>query len=381
MAKTEGNSSGRNRPYYFRGCKGKKSSTNIDSLSDELVFDILLNLPAEDIYENAVLVCRRWSHMIRTRDFVKEHILHHSIPGLLILDYNREKKKNPSIFVAIRQGRIEISEFNYKMRGNILACCNGLILEFYISKHALVITNPATKQHFDVPRFGHPNCSSMAYSAVSMKYKVVLTYHHGGDVSTLRCVIATVGVDKSWRDVCLQHLSFEAKNYLYMNPITTGGFLHWTRRHTHTSVVTLNVETETITQYPVPQGQDYDRRYKYYLSTGKSLSLFISNGSFSMEVWEMKSDTGEWSEMCTVDLESRKNEFEKLRCDKCPTLFYLAPASWLKYPEVVVLRVSHPSCVCIAYNVTTDEIDFLNLGSNCNNYEFELHTKTLAWLN
>ncbi|EYU46246.1 hypothetical protein MIMGU_mgv1a017669mg, partial [Erythranthe guttata] len=338
----------------------KKEDFNINyrALPYDLVFDVLLHLPEEDIYDNAMLVCRRWSHIIRSRDFVNAHRARHSTPGLLILDYSLHQKGKKTLGFCGNETR--------QNRDCRFASCNGLILEYdNFSKRAHKITNPEINQRFVVPpiypQMPYHRFSSIAYSAASMEYKVVYIYDRDEDASTLRCVIATVGVDNSRRDVCTQHLSPEAKGQLYRNKTTTTeGFAHWTDAKTHTLVLTLNVETETFTQYPVPQGQD-NYGDKYYLSTGKSLTLFDSGSNFFMEVWEMKLETGEWTKMYKIDLEAQKCNFEHFRSKGCSFPFALKPVGWLKYREVLVLRFSHMTRFCVAYNVLTKEFDYFKL--------------------
>lgn len=125
----------RSRPYYFRRCKhtslSLSSTTNINSLPDELVFLILLQLEVEEIYNSAMLVCRRWYKIVRAQDFVQEHV-NHSSSGLLIL----EDRILGDITFKILSGRgRRIHTFkrprifgdNLKFWGT----CNGLTLEEY----------------------------------------------------------------------------------------------------------------------------------------------------------------------------------------------------------------------------------------------------------
>ncbi|KAL9169145.1 hypothetical protein ABFS82_04G060300 [Erythranthe guttata] len=295
--------------------------TEIDNLPYDLVFQILIHLPAEYIYDNAMLVCRRWYRMIRTQEFIRAHF--------------NLRTTQPDFSVTTRN-------------------------------------EPAIKTHFVVPRFSQqmswlPDCRSytIAYSAASMHYKVVVAYTY--PYLQVRCAILTMGVDKFWRDVCTEHLPPESKFYVTNNPIATEGFIHWVPPDGQTRILTLNVETETITQYPVPRAHDYEQIDKCYLSTGKSLSLFFVCSDFSMDVWEMESRTGEWSKMCSIDLEHL-------------SLSRLSPVGWLKCREVVVFHLPDPTRVRIAYDVRTQEIDLFNLGSGHNNYEFEIHTKSFVGL-
>ncbi|KAL6524410.1 hypothetical protein OROHE_016081 [Orobanche hederae] len=65
----------RTRPFYFRRCE-RARATDLESLPDELLSSILVRLPADYLHHIARLVCRRWSHMIRSDAFVNNQIQH-----------------------------------------------------------------------------------------------------------------------------------------------------------------------------------------------------------------------------------------------------------------------------------------------------------------
>ncbi|KAL9176235.1 hypothetical protein ABFS82_02G165700 [Erythranthe guttata] len=224
----------RSRPYYFRVCKRNKNSQIMDSLPDELLFHILLQLPAEDI-PNAAVVCRKWYRTTRARDFVHAHRSHHSVSGLVIHELTTDRLNcHPPVFVSMRNGRFDVSNFVHQIRGFVWCSCNGLILEYdFVSpEHDLLITNPITNQRLVVPpfppRISNHNMSGIAYSPASMEYKVVHTYYDEKDV--FQCAVLTVGgVDdkSSWRRICTRHLSPSSKTLLLNDPIITLGFIHW----------------------------------------------------------------------------------------------------------------------------------------------------------
>ncbi|GFP94978.1 hypothetical protein PHJA_001642200 [Phtheirospermum japonicum] len=126
-------------------------TTNIESLSDDVIFDILVRVPAQDIYDAARLVCRKWHKMIHTHNFIHAH-LSQSTCGLLIQNQSYIGRKPNSVTMQIK-GRIEISKMSCKIEPRVWSSCNGLILELHENYIDLYITNPVTKQHFSVPRF------------------------------------------------------------------------------------------------------------------------------------------------------------------------------------------------------------------------------------
>ncbi|KAL3619642.1 hypothetical protein CASFOL_034554 [Castilleja foliolosa] len=233
----------------IRSCKRLNLlEANINSLPDEIVFDILVRIPAQDIYGAVRFVCRKWNQMIRTHKFVNTH-LQHSTYGLL-LKKRVAQSTQLTVMTFSRQGQIELTRLNYEPEHHIwCSSCNGLILECELSNYAtFYIVNPVTMQRFSLPppvylSSGLGFCfPTIAYASLSMKYKVVRVYYSAGQRG---CTILTVGVDKFWRPVCGKHLSLEANKNFTFRPLTTEGFVHWAKRGNY--VLTLNLETEIIT--------------------------------------------------------------------------------------------------------------------------------------
>ncbi|KAL3615465.1 hypothetical protein CASFOL_041126 [Castilleja foliolosa] len=364
----------------------KNGRSNINSLPDEIVFDILARVPAQDIYGAVRSVCLKWNQMIRTHKFVNTH-LHHSTYGLLI--QKRIQRSLKLTFMSLsRQGQIELRSLNYDLEHRIwCSSCNGLILECEReNKLALYITNPVTMQRFSLPPFALLDpyvgfyYSAIAYASLSMEYKVVGVYRNREYL--WGCTILTVGVDESWRPVCAQHLSLEAKENLAVRQLTTEGFVHWAYKGN--CVLTLNVETEIITEYRVPSSDD-DR--VFYFSTGKYLSMLIEHGGWSWEVWEMKPETGEWTQLPEIDLKDRMYEIfegssERSRIYKSAALIGspIFPVGWLEYREVLVYLVSCSAQhrIRIVWNIQLKELEFVDLGFSSKVIFF--HRNSLSWL-
>ncbi|KAL3624451.1 hypothetical protein CASFOL_031119 [Castilleja foliolosa] len=376
----------RSHSYYLRSLK-----KNINSLPDEIVFDILVQIPAQDIYNTVSPVCRKWYQMIHTHTFVNTN-LHRSTYGLLI--QNRSSEPFTLTFMALsRQGRVELTRLNYEPEFTMWCNgCNGLILETERDDpFVLYITNPVTMQRSPlplspIPLFGMGFLfSAIAYASLSMKYKVIRSYQ---DNSIRFCSILTIGVEESWRPVNTQHLSLETKSVLLCRPLTTEGFVHWVDKVNY--VLTLNVETEIITAYLVPSpcsGERHGYNY-YYLPTVKYLSLLIWR-EWSWEVWEMKPETGEWTNLPGIELSDRKCEilewFSK-RDSKSDGYSdgRLEPVGWLEYGEVLVCCITfiyeHDNHrVCIVWNIRSKEIEYLELPFSTW-VAFFHHRNSLLWL-
>ncbi|KAL7159890.1 hypothetical protein ABFS83_01G057700 [Erythranthe nasuta] len=375
-------------------------ATNIESLPHEMVFEILLRLPAEDIRNEARFVCKKWYEITGTRKFVYAH-LHHSPTGLIIQSYRNRDRPN---FVATRRGKIEKSRMLFRsiyapdteFANLFWSGCNGLLLLCDLCgedrcSETLYVTNPATNQHFPLPKCIGPayRNSGMAYSAASTAYKVVATPYNF-ESGKLDCVILTAGVDYSWRPVRTQHLSLEVRKILKGIPLTTDGFIHWTdKEQPGARVLTLNVETEVITESRVdPQCCYRSERLKYYLSRGRSLTLLVSCGGLSWEFWNLEPETGEWTKQHNIDLESREGELVNLihrsrggpNSYPPPTPLHLVPIGWLNNGDVLAFHGWHPSSLCFLYNVRTLTIDSFGMEDHWHNLIFTSHRNSLVSL-
>ncbi|KAL3615565.1 hypothetical protein CASFOL_041226 [Castilleja foliolosa] len=357
-------------------------ATTIESLPDELIFEILVRVPAQDLYDSTRLVCREWYNMIQTRNFAHSHF-QRSTPGHLIVGWFKREQT----FITMQKGRIEMSKLNYGFNHIVLTSCNGLLLEKRhgnLNLNELYIANPVTKQRFALPPFisgkeTDREMLSLAYVDSSRAYKVVRVSYSSRDSNDLVCAIMTVGVDTDWtRRVSTQHLSLKAKELLYEFPLTTRGFFHWVRNGISEYVLTMNVESEIITQIPGPCLRN-DGRYVRcsYLPMGSYLSMFIDRDEFSWEVWKMKPETGEWTKMLNIDLEPQK--LPKHLSSKSR----LQPVGWSNSREVFfygICFIDSPSGtrMSIAYNVGTREMDSGKL-KTCPS-SFLNHIGSLLWL-
>ncbi|CAA0828476.1 Unknown protein [Striga hermonthica] len=377
------------RTYYPWSCK-RKSPTSLESLPDELLFEILSRVPGQDIYE-ARLVCRKWYRKIHNRNFINAQ-LEHATHGLLLRSQNPE---TDSFLIHAAGGRAEMSKFRCQRTCLVHTSCNGLMLEFEKQNmDNIYVSNPATGQIFVLPLYVGGVSSfelwGIAYASVSMEYKVVLPILTG-PFTKEKCYILTVGVDKSWRAVDLGHLSSKATRAFMSTPVITEGFIHWFTVYSNIGL-TLNVETEIFTETPglTPSRRISDHQRNIYLPTGKYLSLLRPCGEFSWQVWEMRPEIGEWRKMGSVCLESQRRRFKQLGLIQ-PTevntrpLFKLrtdvVPVGWVKYMEVLALSSADVIRRTIfTFNLVTGEFDEMELPSVRLDYTIMLHKSSLVWL-
>ncbi|KAL3629266.1 hypothetical protein CASFOL_026488 [Castilleja foliolosa] len=341
--------------YYLRSCK-RKRLTDIESLPDELLFEVLVRLEAQHIYDSARLVCSKWYHMIHSHTFIYTH-LQRSTYGLLF----QSKCRGDSVFMAVGEsGRVEIFKNMYnKLKCPVRTSCNGLVLECqdWINKD-FYVSNPATRQIFTLPHIVgyllHYEFIAIGYAAASMEYKAVVLLSRPPRMKKICFILTTIGVDNSWRIIDKESASFAANQLFFSTPLITEGFVHF--YHTASNeVLTLNLETEIITDTSGPTPKGKRNQWNTYLSTGKYLSLLRPCGDFCWEVWEMKPKIDYvWRKVFDISLEAHKcSIFQRFGFKGYEVLI---PTGWLKYPEILVFSISPIRPQVLMYNLLTREI-------------------------
>ncbi|KAL3643124.1 hypothetical protein CASFOL_013939 [Castilleja foliolosa] len=349
--------------------------SSLSSLPDDVWFEILSHLPANDIYDLARLVCWNWYRMIYTHTFIYAN-LQYTPYGLLFICRESPGRKLTPLLVTMQQGRIEMSKFSDAFSPLWWSTCNGLILSGLSGARGCrtyCIANPITNQVFALPPVPAPSIicwlCGIGYAPVSMEYKVVI--RTPGSKSPWG--IITPGVDSSWRVVDTDHCGL-LPGMVQRPPLITEGYMHWTfHGKDRNQVLSLDVETEIVTKSCVPL--NYDREYDHwnYLSTGRYLTLLITYGNCLWQVWEMKS--GEWRKLEGVVVDLGTQMFEQ---------FKLFPVGWLKYLEVLVLRVVSLSTRRVQnflYSLVTKETTLLEFPDlQCEDINPVVHKNSLVWL-
>ncbi|KAL3619907.1 hypothetical protein CASFOL_034819 [Castilleja foliolosa] len=380
---------GQQMGYCLRRCKRRKSlimnmESSLSFLPDELWFQILAYLPAEDIYDLSRLVCWKWYRMIYNHTFIHTN-LQNTPYGLLFSCSNLESPKTFAYLLTLKQGRIETSKLSDAFAPKCWNTCNGLLVACSLKNYRSImfyIANPITGQVFSLPPTPARPCltwlCSIGYTSVSMEYKVVVT----SPTYTSQWVIITPGVDSSWRVIRKDHISLP--RIMMCNPLITEGFMHWTfggirdGRKFGNQVLSLDVETEILTKSCVPLNYDGEYDHWNYLSTGRYLTLLITYGECLWQVWEMKSENGggEWRKLDGVIIDLGTQMFQQFG-------FELVPVGWLKYLEVLVLRAISRAPYQVhnfLYNLLTKETNLLELPIQCEPSNPVVHKNSLVWL-
>ncbi|KZV15083.1 F-box/kelch-repeat protein-like [Dorcoceras hygrometricum] len=330
-------------------------------LPQEMVFHILLKLPALVIGDVMRHVCREWNLMIRSPDFIHHHLRNSNCGILLQPIYPAQN----GIYIEIRGGCLEIFKFDCGLEFLGYNSCNGLVLVPHPTDGDVVcVSNPLTKQQvFLPPYFGERGpliYFALAFVEASMEYKVVNACCRE-PFTNKQIAVLTIGVDRVWRHIDIEHLPLTTRAAFRGFPLVTGGYVHWIGK---TFVLTLNVETVTFCEFPMPR---LEERFGDFLPMGSNLSVVYGSNKFFKDVWEMNSETGEWTKLLSFDLEPvhyrLKDFFGKYK--------ELIILGWLAVREVLALSTSYDQTRCIAYNLKTGEIQSFDLDTYGPNNDYK----------
>ncbi|XP_027069805.1 putative F-box protein At3g52320 [Coffea arabica] len=375
----------------------KKKVLCMPRLPQEIVFNILLCLPADILYNVMRYVCREWYNVIRDPVFANAHVLKSDRGSLIWTGPNRLGV--PYVELMKPRDLIEMTRVRFPDFGGMLvSSCNGLVCYTTVKRsYYHYIANPVTKEIVRIPTASEvPWISCLGYTSSSKEYKLV---EFNGGHERLDCGILTLGVDKEWRFLDATNQTLKIKRFLIevlvgSQVATDDGFVHLPH---YSFNLTLDLESETFFLCSVPNCSNTEREDMKYFGTGRSLCFMDRKGKFSWELWLLKNvPTGDWTKLATIDLGSQE---QWLRQSLCPQGFRLGPIGWLKDGEIAIFHVNYdpsfgnltlfhdaeaqPLRNCIAYNVKTGAMNSYQLDEDDNFYSggsYVPHVKSLVSL-
>ncbi|KAG9150582.1 hypothetical protein Leryth_008051 [Lithospermum erythrorhizon] len=107
----------------------KKQLKSIAALPEEILFNILLLLPADVLYAVMRFVCRQCYMIINDPAFLNTHSLRPS--SILLVQYREFDAR----FLLVGERDIKISDIKFQFPGRVMSSCNGLTLvwtEYFI---------------------------------------------------------------------------------------------------------------------------------------------------------------------------------------------------------------------------------------------------------
>ncbi|KAK9291881.1 hypothetical protein L1049_019832 [Liquidambar formosana] len=170
-------------------------------LPEEIIFQILIRLPAEFLYHCGKYVCKTWREIIRDPRFKERHLLFSRSSVFIQESY----ESFDASFIESEEGEVRVKPLERQFPGQMLASCEGVSLFYY--HHCLdflYIVNPVTKKAIIIP---FPSLIHVAW----IGYFRMARIPHTGEFKVLcRCkdqnvrfhwLVLTVGTNATWRRI------------------------------------------------------------------------------------------------------------------------------------------------------------------------------------
>ncbi|XP_057496917.1 F-box protein At3g08750-like isoform X2 [Actinidia eriantha] len=376
------------RKFQTIACSNRKEKSCVASLPEEIVFFILVRLPADILYNSAQYVCWQWYSIIRNPCFIYEHLLRSTTSGLFI-QYDR--LPYTPCFAELGKRNATVTEVSFPFPIEVLATCDGLVLFrdrqnrdgpvlFSNRKNMTIrVANPLIKKVATVPPLTvqgyHYSYFSLVRARSTREYKVVFAYGSNLRIEDFDCMVVTLGKDHAWK-LIKNKFPNSCRKLFCCRALSKGGFLYWAH-FDFPFVVTLDVESEMFYEFPIPAAL-CEGRYTvpYYLTRGKSLSCMVqflgSPGIMFWDVWDLCDPmSGEWKKLYRIEWDfknSRPRQVFKGLPSRSAVMSDILPIAWVNNGEVVLFCVSCSPGPYVAYNVKTGET-----------FTFGSHTSYVWW--
>lgn len=364
----------------------ENTSVVVPPIPLEVIFSILLCLPADILYHVMRYVCRQWRSIIHSHTFVSA-LLARSSTGLLVRDCYYSQRENVD-FLEMTEGGVKMSKVLFPFPCAVSSSCNGLVLavaerlnaegERY---HVYHLVNPLTKVAYMIPSLHKPSeimaRTAITYVASVEKYKVVRSYYDEG--FTCICTMLTVGIDKAWRQIKTDYISHSVIGILDSIPKSAQGAFYWAEM-VYPYVLKLDAETEIFHLILLPVYQD--RSSFHFAIKGNSLSLITRCSTNSWNVWVLQgSSTKDWIKLHNINLacDTHASNLARLIDDDTGTNT-LYPSNWMKDGELLVFHLERSS-KCIVYNVKTEELSAFEREREACYHSSLQHVSSLVSLN
>ncbi|CAK7355336.1 unnamed protein product [Dovyalis caffra] len=338
------------------GNKSNGSIPPLPLLPEEIILTILMLLPARTLHKKMIYVCKQWYNIIRDPIFINKH-LKRSRTCLLMKSHQLESK---SVFIMEKGEKgFGFEEIRFPTTKIVHpTSCDGLIL-FNDKKrliNTLYVLNPVTRQHVSLPRldwsqleFGFSCC--LTKSSVGGDYKVVCRWH-----VSCNLMIVTVGKSNAWRSISTKTLRSDDQKILLTDMIAVDGFVHWVNWWKPLHVVTLEVDSESLSRSPLPEELKKDRCF--FKTTGNFLSALTEQpcNGLLWDVWRfLDCKKGVWTKLYNIKFEPQRHmPHIVLGANKKIRLY---PIGWVDNGDVLILACWLEETLkdSIAYNVKTGE--------------------------
>ncbi|KAK9669750.1 hypothetical protein RND81_13G152000 [Saponaria officinalis] len=300
--------------------KQSEDESHTFRLPEEILFNILLRVPAKLLHEVVRCVSTQLFGIVTDPMFVRKH-RQMSNAGFLIQNV---KDKSKISYIEADTTRLKLTEIQLPLPAPFMGSFNGFVLLHDLTKpYIFHVMNPVTKVNFSLPPMtGFCNYNSQVGFGITSSglYKVV----HISAKSTAKRVLMrvfTLGVDTTWLFIDLKGISIGLKEmHAFMFcPRFIAGFIYWIN-FLHFTGVALDVDTEIIYRFSPPEDlirEDIVRNDDTsirFLSMGTCLGLFRqSQGGDTWRFWKLTCvKTNEWTEMARINIQPLLSRVDKM---------------------------------------------------------------------
>ncbi|KAF5206489.1 F-box protein [Thalictrum thalictroides] len=270
----------------------------INILDDDILVDILTRVSAKSL-DQIRYFSKYCFNMISDPYFVQQHNLHCSDYGFIIHEKPSNYSKNSTkYFIKMNDGSSggkigQQYNLSNVLKGNILACCNGLVLLQSCDKSILRVVNPTTKQQLKLQHFdlicNNREFYGFAFVPSTHEYKIARLHTESMD---LKCelVVLNSSHDLQWRSIDGPSITM-TKGFQY-RPYSVGGVLYWIG-YSQRMVLCLDVGAEKFYQTTLPDFISLSKGR--IIGMGSFLCLLKYVAPDQLDIWILKNfRTGEW---------------------------------------------------------------------------------------
>ncbi|CAL5035817.1 unnamed protein product [Urochloa decumbens] len=285
-------------------------------IPDDVIFDILLRLPARSIIRFKS-VCKAWLAMLSSRRFVDAHLEFSKVrPSMLIVpgEFSRRTAFQFQVgYYRYNGGDVAEVLHNERIAADERTCCGGQV-QFSKPLHCdglilvstydqITVCNPATREFLTLPKasagvgFGRDPCTS--------RYKVASVFYERGvmdgrTIWILKLEVLTLG-SNVWR-----RIADPPDLNVRISSVHVRGFIYWTtvrRENNHPKVLAgFSLADETFSETPYPPC--IERGYVHFAELeGGLCSAVVSLTCEAAKVWTYNgTEKATWTLRFTVQL-------------------------------------------------------------------------------
>ncbi|KAK9748717.1 hypothetical protein RND81_02G075400 [Saponaria officinalis] len=285
----------------------------------EIIFNILLYVPAKVLHEVARYVCKQWYDIVSDPDFITTHCRMSSSNSFLI-QHSDQLHKASHIEPHILMGTLVLHETPVEIPfcGAVVCCFNGLLVllsglrnaDEEIKYDVFYVVNPVTKVIISLPHLTDSrHVTEVINLAVdsSGHYKVVHVSGKTAYFEQVKMRVFTIGVDKAWRFIDLRGIPAIAgeRNLMLFHSFCFGGFMYWFTYYTSYDIspfgFALEVDTEII--YPLSIPKDVIKtQCPISINMGTCPGLVTEQDDI-WRVWKLTDvKSSEWTELTRINM-------------------------------------------------------------------------------